>query len=119
DTGAGTLTVDVAHRIEAPLGEALFERWDSSYDLIGGRIDGELAAHWPAERAAFGGRARLRLAGIDGHYGDYRLTGLQGLVELTSRGDGGWSMPPARLHLDTMDVGIPLRDIEATLAWSG
>ncbi|HEX7037984.1 MAG TPA: YdbH domain-containing protein [Pseudomonadales bacterium] len=118
DTGAGTLTADAAHRIEAPLGETLLPPWKTGYDLTGGRLDGELAVRWPADGAALGGRARLRLTGIDGYYGDYRLRGLQGLVELTSSDDGRWSMPPARLHLESVDVGIALTDIEATLGWS-
>lgn len=119
DAGAGTLAAEVAHRIDAPLAESLLRPWERRYDLTGGRIEAELALRWPADRAALAGRVRLRLSGVDGFYGDYRLSGLQGLVELTSGDDGGWSMPPGRLHADLVDLGVALRDVETTLAWSG
>lgn len=93
--------------------------WKSDYDVDAGTLTASFEGAWARTRADDGvgitGTGRLALADGAAHYGDTTVAGLAFDLPLAWQA-GAATAGPARVVASAIDVGLPVRDVAATVA---
>jgi hypothetical protein len=91
--------------------------WPYPWDVIAGTWTVAADLEWAMVPAAvrFSSHSTHRIEGLAGVYNDIGMAGMATLLEVNLDSTAGPAIRPARISIDLVDVGVPIRDITATV----
>jgi hypothetical protein len=134
DTGSLAAQLDVSYDLASDSGSILvhgaeldFEQaqlssqlleWPYAWDIVSGKWTSEVKLNWTGNAAAtaYSGTASQRVTGLAVQYKDVAFTGLNTTITTTIDPSAGVTFSPASLSVDLLDVGVPVRSINAEFA---
>lgn len=102
----------------APL-SASFHEWPRAWDLVGGTARAAGRVEWTPGAADGALAADVRVVYEDGAaaWGDLGATGIHAVVPLRVAPGADPAIGPAEVRAALVDVGLPLEDVRAGIAW--
>ena len=114
DTETGWVAGNGRHDIRAPLLGQLLKGWDSGFDMTSGTV--EWATALDISAAPTRGRTTVKLVDVNGVAGSNLFDRANGSLVL-HHDDSGVHLSPSPITARAANVGVPISDIAATLAW--
>jgi len=89
--------------------------WGNDWDITAGTTDFDLQFNWQGSDSGWqlDGQSFIELDNLAGAYGDTVLAGLSTRISATYETATGFSVEPATMQIDLLEVGLPIEDITA------
>lgn len=93
-----------------------FSNWPYTFDVLAGALDAEANLAWQA--GTLTGMVAANLKDIGGFYGDYFFGGVSGALQagIDTAGELPVNTPPLMLSAATIDIGLPLEDVNVAFS---
>ncbi|GEM_PF-2248889 len=104
---------------DAPLSASL-RQWPNAWDLAAGivRATGRLTYPLDGDDNGVRGTVDVTLENVGARHGDTGASGINGAIPVRFADDGSLDVGPGRVTAALVDIGLPLEDLSADVAWA-